>query len=92
MKIRLETARKWLYDTAQRLQDGENVTVDVAISKLLTSESYVASSLSAVQVFGGNGYMAEYGVEKDLRDAVGRTIYSGTTEIQYNRIASLLGL
>jgi L-prolyl-PCP dehydrogenase len=92
MKIRVETARKWLYDTAQRLQDGENVTVDVAISKLLTSESYVASSLSAVQVFGGNGYMAEYGVEKDLRDAVAGTIYSGTTEIQYNRIASLLGI
>jgi alkylation response protein AidB-like acyl-CoA dehydrogenase len=92
MKIRVETARKWLYDTARKLQDGENVTVDIAISKLLTSEGYVASSLAAVQIFGGNGYMAEYGVEKDLRDAVAGTIYSGTTEIQYNRIASMLGL
>ena len=45
-----------------------------------------------MQVFEGNGYMAEYGVEKDLRDAVAGAIYSGTTEIQYNRIASLLGL
>ncbi|MGQ0776803.1 MAG: acyl-CoA dehydrogenase family protein [Pseudonocardiales bacterium] len=92
MKIRLETARKWLYDTAQRLSSGQNVTVDMAIAKLLASESNVASSLAAVQIFGGNGYMAEYGLEKDLRNAVAGTIYSGTTEIQYNRIASMLGL
>ena len=92
MKIRLETARKWLYDTASKFTGGENVTVDIAISKLLTSESNVASALAAVQIFGGNGYMAEYGLEKDLRNAVAGTIYSGTTEIQYNRIASMLGL
>ena len=92
MKIRVETARKWLYDTAERLTGGANVTVDIAIAKLLTSESNVASSLAAVQTFGGHGYMAEYGLEKDVRNAVAGTIYSGTTEIQYNRIASMLGL
>ncbi len=92
MRIRVDTARKWLYDTAARLLDGENVTVDVAISKLLTSEGNVASSLSAVQIFGAHGYTTEYGLEKDLRNAVAGTIYSGTTEIQCNRIASMLGL
>jgi alkylation response protein AidB-like acyl-CoA dehydrogenase len=92
MKIRLETARKWLYDTAERLAGGANVTVDIAIAKLLTSESNVASSLAAVQIFGGHGYLAEYGLEKDVRNAVAGTIYSGTTEIQYNRIAAMLGL
>lgn len=92
MKIRLETARKWLYDTAVKLQRGEDVTTDLAIAKLLTSEANVASGLAAVQIFGGNGYMAEYGLEKDLRNAVAGTIYSGTNEIQYNRIASALGL
>ncbi|OLF06632.1 acyl-CoA dehydrogenase [Actinophytocola xinjiangensis] len=92
MKIKLETARKWLYDTGQRLMDGENVTVDLAIAKLLTSESNLESSLSAVQIFGGHGYMSEHGLEKDVRNSVAGTIYSGTTEIQYNRIASMLGL
>jgi alkylation response protein AidB-like acyl-CoA dehydrogenase len=92
MKIRLETARKWLYDTAVKLERGDDVTADLAIAKLLTSEANVASGLAAVQIFGGNGYMAEYGLEKDLRNAVAGTIYSGTTEIQYNRIASTLGL
>ena len=92
MKVKVETARKWLYDTALKFTNGENVTVDIAISKLLTSESNVASALAAVQIFGGNGYMSEFGLEKDLRNAVAGTIYSGTTEIQYNRIASMLGL
>jgi alkylation response protein AidB-like acyl-CoA dehydrogenase len=45
-----------------------------------------------VQVFGGNGYMAEFGIEAELRNSVGSTIYSGTSEIQRNRLASLLGL
>lgn len=92
MKIKLETSRKWLYDAAERLMAGENVTVDLAVAKLLTSESNLESSLSAVQIFGGHGYMAESGLEKDVRNSVAGTIYSGTTEIQYNRIASMLGL
>ncbi len=92
MKIAVENSRKWLYDTAERLQNGENVTVDIAISKLVTSEGNVSSALAAVQVFGGYGYTAEYGLEKDLRNAVAGTIYSGTSDIQRQRIASMIGL
>jgi alkylation response protein AidB-like acyl-CoA dehydrogenase len=92
MRIRLETARRWLYDTADRLAAGQDVTEDVAISKLLTSEANVASGLAAIQIFGGNGYMSEYGLDQELANAVAGTIYSGTTEIQYNRISSVLGL
>lgn len=92
MKIKLETSRKWLYDTAEKLVRGENVTTDMAIAKLLTSQANLETSLAAVQIFGGNGYMAEYGLEKEVRNAVAGTIYSGTNEIQYNRIASMLGL
>ncbi|MEV8631395.1 acyl-CoA dehydrogenase family protein [Streptosporangium sp. NPDC051023] len=92
MKIQMETARKWLYDTGERLVRGQNVTTDMAIAKLVTSESNLASSLAALQIFGGNGYTAEYGLEKDVRNAAAGTIYSGTNEIQYNRIASMMGL
>ena len=92
MKIRLETARKWLYDTAQRLP-GRRERHDRRGHQQAPDQR----ELRGVEPGGGaglrgNGYMAEYGVEKDLRDAVAGTIYSGTTEIQYNRIASLLGL
>jgi hypothetical protein len=52
----------------------------------------VKSSLDAVQTFGGYGYMTEQLIERDVRDAVGSTLYSGTTEIQRNIIARGLGL
>ena len=92
MKVGVETSRKWLYDTAQKLVRKANVTADIAIAKLVVSESNVASALAAVQIFGGRGYTTECGIEADLRNAVAGTIYSGTSEIQRQRIASLLGL
>jgi alkylation response protein AidB-like acyl-CoA dehydrogenase len=92
MRIRVDTARKWLYDTASRLERGDDVTIDLAISKLMASQGNTETALAAVQIFGGYGYMTEYGLEKDVRNAIAGTIYSGTTEIQYNRIASMLGL
>jgi alkylation response protein AidB-like acyl-CoA dehydrogenase len=92
MRIDLETSRKWLYDTAQKLTANQNVSADIAISKLITSESNVRSALSAIQIFGGNGYTTACGLEKELRDAVAGTIYSGTSEIQRQRIAALMAL
>jgi L-prolyl-PCP dehydrogenase len=92
MKIGLETSRKHLYDTARRFSRGRNVTTEISMAKLITSEANLNSALNAVQIFGGRGYMREYGMEKALRDAVGGPIYSGTNETQRIRIASMLGL
>ncbi len=91
-KIGIETARKHLYDTARRFAKGRSVTTEISMAKLVTSEANLASALSAVQLFGGRGYMREHGLEKGLRDAVGGPIYSGTNEMQRVRIASMLGL
>jgi alkylation response protein AidB-like acyl-CoA dehydrogenase len=92
MRIDLETSRKWMYDTASKMVAGQNVSIDIAISKLVTSESNVRSALAAIQIFGGYGYTTEYGLEKELRNSVAGTIYSGTSEVQRQRIASLMGL
>lgn len=91
-KIGLETSRKHVYDTARRFAGGRSVTTEIAMVKLVTSEANLQSALSAVQIFGGKGYMREEGMEKDLRAAVGAPIYSGTNEMQRVRIASMLGL
>ncbi len=91
-RIGVETSRKHLYDTARRFAKGRSVTTEISMAKLVTSEANLASALSAVQLFGGRGYMREYGMEKGLRDAVGAPIYSGTNEMQRVRIASMLGL
>jgi alkylation response protein AidB-like acyl-CoA dehydrogenase len=92
MKIAVETARRWLYDAAVRFTAGKDTTADIAMAKLVASEANVASALAAVQIFGANGYTTAFGLEADLRDAVGGTIYSGTSEIQRNKIAATLGL
>jgi alkylation response protein AidB-like acyl-CoA dehydrogenase len=62
------------------------------MAKLYLSEAWVRSCLDAVQVHGGYGYTTEYEVERDLRDAVGSTLYSGTSEIQRAIIARQMGL
>lgn len=92
MKISVETAAKWIYDTAAKVADNQDATVDVAATKVVVSEANTASALSALQIFGGGGYLTEEGIEKDVRNALAGTIYSGTSEIQRNRIASMLGL
>jgi hypothetical protein len=43
-------------------------------------------------MYGGYGYMTEFEVERHLRDAIGGTLYGGTSDIQRNIIASLMGL
>jgi len=91
-KIGVETCRKHLYDTAEKVSRGKSVVTEIAMAKLVTSEANLASALAAVQIFGGRGYMREAGLEKELRAAVGAPIYSGTNEMQRIRIASMLGL
>ncbi len=92
MQIGLETSRKHLYDTAERFASKRSVTREIAIAKLITSEANLASALSAVQLFGGRGYMRADGIETEERAAVGAPIYSGTNEMQRVRIAAMLGL
>jgi alkylation response protein AidB-like acyl-CoA dehydrogenase len=92
MKLRLETSRLLLYRTAWKQTQGEDITADAAMVKLYLSEAAVQSALDAIQIHGGNGYMSEYGVERELRDAVGGRLYSGTSEIQRLIIARSMGL
>jgi len=92
MKVAVETARKWLHDTGAKVEAGSDAAVDIAATKLVVSEANTRTALDAVQIFGGKGYLTDTGVEQDVRNAVGGTIYSGTSEVQRNRIASLLGL
>lgn len=92
MKRSHETARLFLYRAALAAVTGRDVPVMAALSKLAGSEAGVESSLAAVNVHGAPGYLSEFEVERDLRDAVGGLVYSGTSDIQRNIIARLLGV
>jgi len=92
MKLRLETSRLLLYKLAWLKKNDENAMLDAALLKLQLSESAVANSMDMIRIHGGNGYLTEHGVERDLRDAIGGVIYAGTSDIQRNIIAKFLGL
>lgn len=92
MRLRLETSRLMLYRFARLLDAGDATALDAALTKLQLSDSLVHSSLSALEIHGGYGYMAEYPFERDFRDALASRIYSGTSDMLRNVVAHHLGL
>jgi alkylation response protein AidB-like acyl-CoA dehydrogenase len=92
IKLRLETARHLLYHSAWLRARGKSGFLEAAMVKLHVSDSWVKTCEDAIQIHGAYGYTVECGLERELRDAMGSRIYSGTSEIQKNLIAGLLGL
>ena len=92
MKMHVEAAKALLYQSAWRLSNHRSASLDASIVKLFISESLVKAAIDSVQIHGGNGFMVEFEVERALRDAIGSTLYSGTSEMQRNIIARWLGL
>ena len=92
MKLRLETARLHLYKAAWLKEHGKPAALQAAMTKLYISEAYVRSSLDAISVHGCKGYLTETEIERDLRDATGGVLYTGTSDIQRIVIAWQLGL
>jgi hypothetical protein len=65
---------------------------EASACKLYSAQATMEVTIEAVQLFGGNGYMAEYQVEQLCRDAKVLQIYGGTDEIQISQIArNLMG-
>lgn len=92
MTQRMESARLLLYRACWLLDQGRPDTQATALSKLAISEATVANSLDAIQIFGGPGYLAGTGSEAQLRDSIPSVIFSGTSDIQREIIASEAGL
>lgn len=92
MKVNLEVGRLGLYRAAWMKAVGKHAALESSAAKLFVSEIFKSACLDAVQVLGGYGYSKEYGLERDLRDSVAGTIFSGTSEVQKNIISKLLGL
>ena len=92
MKVRLEASRLLLYHVTAIKSAGKRAPIEAAIAKLFVSDAFVASSLDAIRVHGGNGFVSEGGVDIHLRDSLGGIIFSGTNDIQRNIIAAAIGL
>ena len=84
MAIELEAARLLVWKSAWAVDAGERNTTISAFAKAYAADTAMKITTNAVQVFGGYGYMAEYPVEKLMRDAKIFQIYEGTSQIQRN--------
>lgn len=80
-------ARAMICDAASRRDAGENVTMESACAKYFASEMVGRVADRAVQIFGGAGYVADYGIERFYRDVRIFRIYEGTSQIQQLVIA-----
>lgn len=92
MATRIEAARLLTYNAALKKQSGEPFSKEASMAKLFASETAVWVADRAVQIHGGYGYMKEYSVERNYRDAKITEIYEGTSEVQRMVIArSIIG-
>jgi acyl-CoA dehydrogenase len=80
-------ARALTMETARKRDLGQNVTMEGAAAKYFASEMVGRVADKAVQIFGGAGYIAEYGIERFYRDVRIFRIYEGTSQIQQVIIA-----
>ncbi len=92
MKVRLESARLLVYKLGWEWDRGGGKPIDASMVKLVLSEAWVQSSIDAMAVHGAYGYMTESEIEREVRDAMASRIYSGTSDIQRNIIASQMKL
>lgn len=82
MATRLDAARLLTYRAALLKDNHQDFTKEGAMAKLMASETATYITHQAMQIFGGNGYVTEYPVERHYRDARITEIYEGTSEIQ----------
>jgi alkylation response protein AidB-like acyl-CoA dehydrogenase len=82
MHTNIAAARHLVMQSAWDKDQGRNYDMSGAMAKLFASQTAMDTTVEAVQVFGGNGYVKEYHVERLMRDAKITQIYEGTSEIQ----------
>jgi acyl-CoA dehydrogenase len=90
MGIKYEATRLLVWKAAWQIDNGGRNSLVASYSKAFGADSAMQVATDAVQVFGGNGYITEYPVEKLMRDAKILQIYEGTSQIQRMVIAKNL--
>ena len=79
METRLEAARLLVYKAAWLKRQGRSAGRESAIAKAYVADAAIQTCRDALQIHGGYGYMSEYQIERDLRDAIAAKIYSGAS-------------
>jgi len=91
MKLRLDTIKLWLMECARLADAGQRLTLASAQTKLYAAEAFLQSSLDAVQIMGAAGLESDSPMLALTQDALAGRLFSGSSEVQKNLIAGLLG-
>lgn len=91
MKLRLDTVDLWLNECVRLSDTRQRLTLASAQTKLYAAEAFLQSSLDAVQIMGAAGLETGGGMAELVRDALAGRLFSGSSEVQKNLIAALLG-
>ncbi len=90
MEVAIQMSRLMLYKIAWLKDHKKSAYLETSTFKLYVSENYIKTCRDAIQIFGAYGYTKEYDMEREMRDALACSIYSGTNEIQKNTIYSMV--
>lgn len=82
MHVAITAARMLVWKAAAEKDEGKDISESGAMAKLYASQVAMDTTIEAVQIHGGYGYVKEYHVERMMRDAKITQIYEGTSEIQ----------
>jgi len=91
MKLRLDTIRLWVNECASLKDNNKRITLASAQTKLFAAEAFLQSSLDAVHILGSSGLIEDNPMALLVSDALASRLFSGSSEIQKNIIAALLG-
>jgi alkylation response protein AidB-like acyl-CoA dehydrogenase len=91
--MQTETAAAWAltWQAANVIASGQDAFKEITMAKLKASETYVQVANMGMQIFGGFGYSKEFDMERHYRDARPSTVAAGTSQIQRNLIAGMMG-
>jgi alkylation response protein AidB-like acyl-CoA dehydrogenase len=92
MQTEAESARTLVWRAAWMVASGQNALREITMAKLMASETYVKVASQGMQIFGGYGYNMEFDMQRHFRDARMTTIAAGSSQMQRNLIANLMGL
>jgi alkylation response protein AidB-like acyl-CoA dehydrogenase len=92
MQTEVEAARTLMWRAAWLVSTGQDALREITMAKLFTSETYVKVANLGMQVLAAFGYCEEFDMARHYRDARAATIAAGTSQIQRNLIANLMGL
>ena len=92
MQTEVAAAKALIWQAAAKVAAGEDALAEITMAKLFSSETYAKVANMGMQIMGGYGYSMEYDMQRHYRDCRSATIAAGSSQIQRNLIAGLMGL